>query len=198
MVMRAGPQRRLSSKELMRWNCGAEEDSWESLGLQGAKLVNPKGNQRWIFIGRTGADTEAPILWSPDVKNWRIGKDPDAGKDWGQEEEEAVENEMVGWRHQLSGEEFEPIQGSGDGQGNLVCCSSWSCQELDTTTATTYSKHDSAIKRNEFASVLVRWVLEPVIQSERSQKQENRRHILTYIHMESGKMVLISLFVEQQ
>ena len=133
MVMKAGPQKRLSTEELMLWNCGAGEDSWESLGLQGDKLANPQGNQPWIFIGRTGAEAEAPILWPPDVKNWRIGKDPDAGKDWGQEEKEAIENEMVGWYHQLNGEEFEQIQGNSDGQGNLVCCSSWSCKEVDTT-----------------------------------------------------------------
>ena len=112
----------------MLWNRGAGEDSWESLGLQGDKLANPQGNQPWVFIGRTGAEAEAPILWPPDVKNWCIGKDPDAGKDWGQEEKEAIENEMVGWHHQLSGEEFEQIQGNSDGQGNLVCCSSWSCR----------------------------------------------------------------------
>ena len=117
----------------MLLNCGAGEDSWESLGLQGDKLANPQGNQPWIFIGRTGAEAEAPILWPPDVKNWRIGKDPDAGKDWGQEEKEAIENEMVGWYHQLNGEEFEQIQGNSDGQGNLVCCSSWNCKEVDTT-----------------------------------------------------------------
>ena len=93
MVMKAGPQKRLSTEELMLWNCGAGEDSWESLGLQGDKLANPQGNQPWIFIGRTGAEAEAPILWPPDVKNWRIGKDPDAGKDWRQKEKQAAENE---------------------------------------------------------------------------------------------------------
>ena len=70
----------------MLLNCGVGEDSWESLGLQEIKLVNPKGNQSWVFIGRTDAEGETPILWPPDVKNWLIGKDPDAGKDWRQEE----------------------------------------------------------------------------------------------------------------
>ena len=71
------------------------------------KTVNPKGNQPWIFIGRTDAEAEAPILWPPDVKNQLIGKDPDAGKDWRQEEKETAEDEMVGWHHQLNGHEFE-------------------------------------------------------------------------------------------
>ena len=79
---------------------------------------NPKGNQSWIFIGRT--DAEAPILWPPDVKNWLIGKDPDAGKDWRQEEKGMTEDEMVGWRHQLDGHEFEQSLLVGDGQGSLA------------------------------------------------------------------------------
>ena len=69
--------------------------------------VNPKGNQFWIFMRRADAETETPILWPPDEKNWLIGKDPDAGKDWGQEEKGMTEDEMVGWHHQLNGHEFE-------------------------------------------------------------------------------------------
>ena len=80
----------------MLLNCGVGEDSWESLGLQ----VNPKGNQSWIFVGRT--DAESPILWPPDVKNWLIWKDPDAGKDWRQMEKVMTEDEIVGWHHQLT------------------------------------------------------------------------------------------------
>jgi len=90
------------------------------------KPVNPKGNQSWIFIGRTDAEAEAPILWPPDVKNWLTGKDPDAGKDWRKEEKGMTENEMVGWHHRLNGHEFEKAPGVGDGQGSLVCCSPWS------------------------------------------------------------------------
>ena len=87
------------------------------------KSVNPKGNQPWIFIGRTDAKAEAPILWPPDVKNWLIGKDPDAGKDWRQEEKGTTEDEMVGWHHWLHGHEFEQALWVGDGQGTLACCS---------------------------------------------------------------------------
>ena len=90
------------------------------------KLVNSEGNQSWIFIGRTSAEAETPILWPPDAKNWFIRKDPDAGKDWRQEE-------MAEWYHRLDGSEFEWILGVGDGQGGLGCCDSWGCKESDTT-----------------------------------------------------------------
>ena len=95
--------------------------------------VNSKGNQSWIFIGRTDAEAETPILWPPDVKSWLIGKDPHAGKDWWQEEKGTTEDEMVGWHHQLSGHEFEWTLGVGDGQGGLVCCDSWGRKESDAT-----------------------------------------------------------------
>ena len=71
------------------------------------QLVHPKGNQSWVFIGRTDAEAETPILWPPDAKNWLIGKDPDGGKDWRQNEKGMAEDEMIGWHHQLSGHEFE-------------------------------------------------------------------------------------------
>ena len=97
------------------------------------KLVNPKGNQSWIFIGRTDAEVEAPILWPPDAKNWLIGKDPDAGKDWRQEEKGMTEDELVGWHHRLNGHEFEQAPRVHDGQGSLACWGPWGCKELDTT-----------------------------------------------------------------
>ena len=85
-----------------------------------------------IFIGRTDAEAETPKLWSPDAKNWLIGKDPDSGKNWRQEEKGTTEDETVRWHHQLDGREFEQAPGVGYGQGSLVCCSSWDCKELDT------------------------------------------------------------------
>ena len=97
------------------------------------KPVHPKGNQSWIFTGRTDAEAETPILWPPDAKNWLTRRDPDAGKDWGQEEKGTTEDEMVGWHHQLNGHEFEQAPGVGDGQGSLVCCSPWGHKELDMT-----------------------------------------------------------------
>ena len=95
--------------------------------------VNPKGNQSWIFIGRTDAEAEVPILRPPDARSQLIGKDLDAGKDWGQEEEGMTEDEMVGWHHWLDGREFEQTPGNGEGQGSLACCSPWGHKELDTT-----------------------------------------------------------------
>ena len=85
------------------------------------------------FTRRTGAEAEAPILWSPDMKNQFIRKDPDAGKDWRQEEKGVKEDEMVGWHHWVNGHEFEQTPGDHEGQGSLECCSPWSCKELDTT-----------------------------------------------------------------
>jgi len=94
---------------LKNWclDCGVGEDSWEFLGQQGDPTSPSKGNQSWIFIGRTDAEAETPILWPPDAKNWLIGKDPDAGKDWRWEEKGTTEDEMVGWHHWLNGHEFE-------------------------------------------------------------------------------------------
>ena len=105
----------------MLLNCGVGGDSWESLlDFKEIKPVKPKRNQSWIFIGRTDAEVEMPILWPFNVKNWLIGKDPDAGKDWRQMEKGATEDEMVGWHHRLNGYEFEQALGVGDGQGGGV------------------------------------------------------------------------------
>ena len=101
-------------------NCGAGEDSWEFLGLQEYNSVKPKGNQPWIFIGRTDAEAEAPVHWPPDEKSWFIGKNPDAGKDWRQQEKGAAEDEMVGWHHQLNGHTFEQTSGDNEGQGRVL------------------------------------------------------------------------------
>ena len=95
--------------------------------------VQPKGDQSWVFIGRIDVEAETPTLWPPDAKNWLIGKDPDAGKDWRQEEKGMTEDEMVGWHHRLDGHEFGWTLGVGDGQGGLACCGSWGHKELDTT-----------------------------------------------------------------
>ena len=98
-----------------------------------SKPVNLKGNQPWIFIGRTEAEAEAPILWPLDVKRRLFGKDPDVGKDWGQEEKEKTEDEMVRWHHQLNEHEFEQMPGDSEGQESLANCSPWGHKELDTT-----------------------------------------------------------------
>ena len=118
------------------WTVMLEKTLESPLDCKEIKPVNPKGNQPWIFIGRTEAEAKASILWPPDVKSWLIGKDPDAGKDWRQEEKDATEDEMVGWHHQLNGHEFEQTSGDNEEQGSLACCSPRGLKESDTTLAT--------------------------------------------------------------
>ena len=115
------------------WNVVLEKTLESPLNCKEIQTVHPKGNQSWIFIGRTDAEAETPVLWPPDVKNWLFGKDPDAGKDWRQEEKRMTEDEMVGWHHWLVGHEFEQGLGVRDGQVSLACCSPWGQKELDTT-----------------------------------------------------------------
>ena len=95
--------------------------------------VHSKADQSWVFIGRTDAKAETQVLWPPDAKSWLIGKDSDAGRDWGQEEKGTTEDEIAGWHHRLDGHEFEWTPGVGDGQGGLACCNSWCHKESDTT-----------------------------------------------------------------
>ena len=113
------------------WTVMLEKDLESPLDCSEIKPVNPEGNQSWIFIGRTDAEAETPILWPPDAKNWLIGKDLDAGKDWRQKG--MTEDEMVGWHHWLDRHEFEQALGVGDGQGGLACCSPWGHKESDVT-----------------------------------------------------------------
>ena len=137
MDVAVGLRRKLSTEELILLNCGVGEDSWESAGdrpvcLQEIQLVHSK-YQSLVFIGRTDVEVETPILWTPDVESWLIWKDPDAGKDWGQEEKGMTEDEMVGWHHWLDGHGFGWTPGVGDGQGGLASCGSWGHKESDTT-----------------------------------------------------------------
>ena len=121
------------SKNLCFWTVVPEKTLESPLDCKEIKLVNPKGNQPWIFIGRTDAEAKAPILWPPDKKSWHFGKDSGAGKDWRQEEKGTTEDEVVGWHHLLNGHEFEQVPGDGEGQGSLACCSPWGHKELDMT-----------------------------------------------------------------
>ena len=133
MDVRVGLWRKLNTKELMLLNCGVGEDSWESLGLQGVP-TSPFWRRLVLgFIGRTDAEAETPILWLPHAKSWLIGKDPDAGRDWGQEEKGTTEDEMAGWHHRLDRHESEWTPGVGDGQGGLACSDSWGHKKSDTT-----------------------------------------------------------------
>ena len=110
------------------------EKTLESLlNCRKIQTVHPKGDQSWVFIGRTDVKAESPILWPPDAKSWLIWKDPEVGKDWGQEEKRMTEDEMVLWHYRLNGHEFGWTRGVGDGQGDLAYCSSWGLKESDTT-----------------------------------------------------------------
>ena len=117
----------------MLLSCGAGEASWKSLGLQGGPTSPFWRDQPWDFFGRNGAKAETPVLWPPHAKSWLIGKDSDAGRDWGQEEKGTTEDEMVGWHHWLDGHESEWTPGVGDGQGGMACCDSWRRKESDRT-----------------------------------------------------------------
>ena len=139
-----------SSGHIWMWELDASKESWalknwcfwtvvlektleSPLDSKEIQPVNPKGNQSWIFVGRTDVEAEIPILWPSDVKNWLIGKDPDAGKDWRQKEKGMTEDEMAGWYHWLDGHEFGYTPGVDDGQGGLACCCSWGHKESDMT-----------------------------------------------------------------
>ena len=115
------------------WTVVLEKTHESPLDCKEIQPVHSKGNQSWIFTGRTDAEAEASILWPPDVKNRLVGKDPEAGKDWRREEKGTTEDEMIGWHHWLNGHEFEQASGVGDGQGGLACCSPWGRKEMDTT-----------------------------------------------------------------
>ena len=159
-------KRKLSTEELMLLNCGFEEDSWESLDCKEIQPVNPKGNQSWIFIGRTDAKAETPVLWPPHEKSWLIGKDSATGRDWGQEEKGTTEDEMIGWHHWLDGHEFEWTLGVGGGQGGRACCNSWGRKESDT------------IERQNWTEL--NWILN------RKPKIGRKRSYLLYIGFQRG------------
>ena len=136
------------------WTVVLEQTVESPLDFKEIQPVHPKGNQSWIFIGRS--DAEAPTLWPPDAKNWLIGKNPDAGKDRRQQEKGTTEDEMVGWHHQLDGHEFEQAPGVGDGQESLVCCSPWGCKESDTTEWTDW---EQSKKQRLSSQILCVWIL---------------------------------------
>ena len=124
MDVRVRLWRKLSTEKLMLLNCGVGEDSWSPLNCKDIQPVYPKGDQSWVFIGRTDDEGETPVLWPPHGKSWLIGKDPDAGTDWGQEEKGTTEDEIVGWHHWLNGHETSARSCTGmtqrDGMGREV------------------------------------------------------------------------------
>ena len=126
--------------------------------------VHSKGDQPWVFFGRNDAKAETLVLWPPHAKSWLIGKDFDAGRDWGQEEKGTTEDEMAGWHHRLYGCEFEWTPGVGDGQGGLVCCDSWGRKESDTTEQLNWTELN--LPNKELKAIIIklltehRWIYE--------------------------------------
>ena len=137
----------------MLWTVVLEKTLESPLNCKEIQPVHSKGDQSWVFFGRTDAETETPVLWPPDAKSWLIGKDSDAGRDWGQEEKGTIEDKMAGWHHRLDRREFEWT--SGDGQGGLAYCDSWGRKESDTTEWLNWT----CSKQYEFRSVTskVQW-----------------------------------------
>ena len=132
------------------WTVVLEKTLESPLDWKEIQPVHPKGNQSWVFIGRTDAKAETPILWPPHAKSWLVGKVSDAGRDWGQEEKGTTEDEVAGWHHRLNRNEFEWTPGVGDGQGGLVCCDSWGRKELDMTEWPNWTELKSLSKLQEF------------------------------------------------
>ena len=115
------------------WSMVLEKTLESPLDCKEVQPFLPKGDQSWVLIGRNDAEAETPVLWPPHAKSWLIGKDPDAGMDWGQEEKRRTEDEIVGWHHQLYEHEFGRTPGVGDGQGGLACSDWWGHKESDMT-----------------------------------------------------------------
>ena len=141
MDVKVGLWRKLNAEELMLLNCGVVKTLERPLDCKEIQPVHSE-DQSWVFFRRTDAKAETLILWPPDAKSWLIGKDADAGRDWGQEESGTTEDEMAGWHHGLDGHEFGWTPGVGDGQGGLACCDSWGHKESDTTEQLNWTELD--------------------------------------------------------
>ena len=131
-TVKKAERRRIDAFELWCWR-RLLRVPWLLRDCKEIQPVHSEGDQSWVFIGRTDAETETPVLWPPHEKSWLIGKDFDAGGDWGQEKKGTTEDEMAGWHHGLNGRESEWTLGVGDGQGGLACCDSWGRKDLDRT-----------------------------------------------------------------
>ena len=127
------------------WIVVLEKTLESPLACKEIQQVHPKGDQSWVFIGRTDVEAETPILGLPDVKNWLIWKEPDAGKEWGQDEKGTTEDEMVGWHHQLNGHGFGWTPGVGDGLGGLAHCGTWGRKDSDMTERLNWTELKSTI-----------------------------------------------------
>ena len=133
-------EERWTLKNWCFWTVVLEKTLESPLDCKEIQPVHPKGDQSWEFIGRTDVEAETPILWSPDVENWLIWKDPEAGKDW-EQQKEMTEDEMAGWHHGLDGCESEWTPGVGDGQGGLAYCSPWRWKDSGTAEWLNWTQH---------------------------------------------------------
>ena len=144
------------------WTVVLEKTLESPMDCKEIQPVHSEGVQPWDFFGRNDANVETPVLWPPHAKSWLIGKDSDAGRDWGQEEKGTTENEMAGWHHWLDGRESEWTPGVGDGQGGLACCDSWGCKESDMTEWLNWTEAANLLvichtaKENEYNSDILR------------------------------------------
>ena len=155
------------------WTVVLEKTLESPLDCKEIQPVHSKGDQPWVFFGRYDAEAETPVLWPPHAKSWLIGKDPDAGRDWGQKEKGMTEDEMAGWHHRLNGREFEWTLGVGDGQGGLACCDSWGYKESDTTerlnwTELSSQKSSSAFLVSPLQIILLAFILINFVACERT------------------------------
>ena len=139
------------------WTVVLEKTLASPLDCKEIQPVHPKGDQSWVFIKRTDTEAEIPILWPPHVKSWLIGKDSDAGRDWGQEEKGTTEDEMAGWHHQLDAHEFGWTPGVGDGQGGLVCCGSWGLKESAMTERLNWTELMPILYCFDYYSFVIVW-----------------------------------------
>ena len=128
------------------WTVVLEKTLASPLYCKEIQPVHSEGDQSWVFFGRNDAEAETPVLWPPHSKSWLIGKDSEAGRDWGQEEKGTTEEEMAGWHHRVDGCEFEWTSGVDDGQGGLACCDSWGCKELDMTEQLNWTECHSGMR----------------------------------------------------
>ena len=153
MDVRVGLWRKLTPKNWCFWTVVLEKTLESPLDCKEIQPVHPKRDQPWVFIGRTDFEAETPILWPSHAKSWLIWKDPDTGRDWGQEEKGTTEDEMAGWHHRLDGHGFGWTPGVGDGQGGLACCSSWGHKESDTTEQLNWTEWIQQYTEEKFRNV---------------------------------------------
>ena len=153
MDVRVGLEERWALKNWCFWTVVLEKTLESPLDCKEIQPVHSEGDQSWVFFGRNDAKAEIPVLWPPHAKSWLIGKDPDAGRDCGQEEKGTTEDEMGGWHHRLNGRLFEWTQGVGDRQGGLVCCNSWGRRESDMTEWLNWM----IIKKGWLSISLIKW-----------------------------------------